>query len=44
LPGLEWFDGITRQTIERAVAYERAHGKGVFRTNSHRVRSGTNAA
>lgn len=44
LPGLEWFDGITRQTIERANAYERAHGKGTYRTNSHRVRSGSNAA
>jgi rubrerythrin len=44
LPGLEWFDFITRQTIERATAYERAHGKGAYRTNTHRVGSGSNAA
>jgi rubrerythrin len=44
LPGMEWFDGVTRQTIERAESYERVHGKGVYRTNSHRVPAGQNVA
>jgi len=44
LPGMEWFDGVTRQTIERAEAYVRVHGKGVYRTNSHRVPAGLNVA
>lgn len=37
LPGLEWFNGITTQTIERAKAYESKHGPGVYRTNTHRL-------
>jgi hypothetical protein len=44
LPGLEWFDGITRQTIERAKAYEQQHGPGQYRTNTHRVPAGLNVA
>lgn len=37
LPGMEWFDLVTSQTIERREAYVKRHGPANFTTNRHRV-------